>query len=407
MGPFPFIGDGESKRSELWVVTTSSPAEALLEHFPEATLRADGRVGLLWWKQQPADLAELLQVVHHALPLSLAVRPGRPKATAWHRASLKDERVFEALGAVVKEAINYAGRLFTLTGNRDVSVQLYERLDGQAPRAELVKATVRVMLDTSPGKSRAAMVERLERTLPPLMGADFAVDVAIRNLLAQVRAQPVNTVKMSAAFDAEMVRQMKGTHGAPQKQKPGAVDWASRDAVLAAVAAERWAEVSGALREQDDAHVATVCSLEAETLLLLAKGDRDFSTRLANIATALLPQNDFETVLRLYDAALEGTLHPMAAGNPLYAVQDDWHHQGVDVTRARRYLERCLPHGVKNPAVFLNAAGVFMELGEPAEALAKLELAKKHGFDVRPHRNEKSFEPLKHDPRFQKLMGLK
>jgi hypothetical protein len=318
MSPFPFIGEGASKRAEVWVVTSQQPASELAAHFPEAKLRHEGRVALLSWKAEPDELGELLQVVHHALPLSLVVRPGRVKGTAWHRASLQDARVFPALEALVKEAPSYAGRLFPLGGSRDVTVQLFEALEGRAPRAEVLTVVVRALLDANPGKSRPALTERLEEALPALVGSDFAVDVAVRYLLAQLRGVAANTVKLTAAFDAEFARQLKGTHGKAAKQKEGALDWSSRDAVLSAVAAERWDELSKALREQDDSHIETVRSLEPDTLLKLATQHRDLPTQLANIATSLLPQNEVDAVLRLYDAAIEGRLHPLAAGNPLY-----------------------------------------------------------------------------------------
>lgn len=93
-----------------------------------------------------------------------------------------------------------------------------------------------------------------------------------------------------------------------------------------------------------------------------------------------------------------------ACANPLYAVQDDNHHLGVMPERARRYLAACLPHGPENPAIFLNAAFVFMELGEPERALEALQQAKAAGVRVSAHRNERLFAPLRTLPAFVVLM---
>lgn len=420
MFPFPFLGDCESKSRvvRVWVLTDELP----LERAKGAKVRSAGPVAELTWAKAPEDLAEALAALHAQTPLLLAVRPEPTKAlTAWHAASVGDERVLPALERLARSSSEYAGAKLPLRGSRDVSVQLFKAFEGRAPRAEAFAATLKALLDASPGKARAPLRARLEDWLPRCAGFDFAVDVVIQNVLAKVRRCPANKVPMSEPYQRELQRQMKAVLD-ETSWDAATLDWARRDDVLAALAAGRWKELASSLREGDEAHVATVLSLEPDTLRALSTHGFNQATRLANIATMLmplvgtqasapagglyaLPEQRWEQVLRLFDAAIEGELMSMAAANPLFAVQDDFHHQGVDAVRARRYLERCLPHGEKNAAVFLNAAGVYMELAEPARALECLVAAKKGGFNVRAHRNEKLFAPLQHDARFQAVMA--
>ncbi len=399
--PFPFIGDGEGKAggTRLWLI--SDHAASLATLFAESVARHEGPVLELSWPTPPPRLAAHLRAAYDAAELSLVVRVGRVTGTSWHRESLKDPRVLSTLERLVQSSPQYAAQRFPLSGGRDVTAQLLRALEGRALRAEVLAATLRALLDASPGRSRAAMVARLERALPGWLGFDFGCDVVIVNLLARLRGVSPNSLATSSAFQAELARQMRAVHGAPGN---GPIDWGRRDEVLAAIAAGRWTELSASLHEANDAHVDTVVSLEHQHLLALATADRTLATRLANIAAVFLPGQQWGSALRLYDAAIEGELPAMAAANPLFAVQDDNHHLGIDAPRARRYLERCLPHGPHNPAVFLNAAFVCMELEEPERALECLAAAHAGGTDLRPYRGERLFAPLQDDARFQALL---
>lgn len=106
----------------------------------------------------------------------------------------------------------------------------------------------------------------------------------------------------------------------------------------------------------------------------------------------------------MMSAGIEGPFDARAAANPLFAVQDDNTHLGVDAARHRRFLERCLPHGAQNPTVFLNGACVAMELDEADEGLRLLALAKQHKVDVKPFKNERLFAPLRERKEFKALM---
>ncbi len=417
--PFPFLGDSATTAPSVrvWALAVDNPVERV----KGAKVRADGRVTELSWAKAPQDLAAALTAVHAQTPLLLVVNSERTRTvTAWGAASVGDDRVLPALEALASSSPSYSGLTLPLRGSRDVSVQLFKAIAGRAPRAELIAATMRALLDASPGKSRAPLRARLEDSLARCAGFEFAIDVVIQNVLGQLRKFPANTVAMSEAYQLELQRHMKAVLAVTGRR--AAIDWSVRHDVLAAMTAGRWDALASSLREGVDAHVETVLSLEPEALLALSTNGHGQPTRLANIATTLiplvgsatsavpsgllyaLPVQRWAQVLRLFDAAIEGALDPRAAANPLFAVQDDFHHQGVFVERARRYLERCLPHGEQNVAVFLNAAGVFMELGEPGRALECLVAAKRGGAHVRALRNEKLFAPLRGDPRFEDVM---
>lgn len=67
--------------------------------------------------------------------------------------------------------------------------------------------------------------------------------------------------------------------------------------------------------------------------------------------------------------------------NALYFIQRDDNGLPVDRERASRFLAAGLPHAPKNPAIFFNAACVYVELGEHEPALACIADALKHGYD--------------------------
>src|SRR5687767_2570213 len=86
----------------------------------------------------------------------------------------------------------------------------------------------------------------------------------------------------------------------------------------------------------------------------------------------------FDVILAFPDLALEHY------ANALWVVQRDNTGLPVDAERSRRYLKACLPHAPKNPTLYINAAGVCMELAQPDDVIKNLLLAAQHGVDVRP-----------------------
>lgn len=339
-------------------------------------------------------------------PLLLCVREGRTTArTDWHSESALDARVLQVLSKLMQEATTYPAPDLA-PGEWKPPANMYtsmlDALEGEALVAELLGATLKALLEGLRSKDRMGLVDQLEEVLPTWIGQTFATDVVIQNLLAKLRQVPPNVVDMPAKFHSEFSRQLKRQYG-PLYNTAQTIDWSQREQVVAAIESQKWLELTRSLRDDNDAHVATLLSLSPEQLLGLVRGPVQ-TTRIANIATRLLSENRIFESLTLYDAVIERPMDPRVASNPLFAVQDDNHHQGVDAKRQRRYLKRCLPHGPENPAIYLNAACIYVELEEPERALEHLVLAKEGGYDVRRHRNERLFEPLRENPTFLKLM---
>lgn len=92
--------------------------------------------------------------------------------------------------------------------------------------------------------------------------------------------------------------------------------------------------------------------------------------------------------------------------NALWVIQNDNSKLGTQPKRAKRYLEACLPHGPKNPAVYFNAACVLFELGDHDGALSQIENAKAHNYDrLENVRDEKLLAPLRSHPRFEAVFA--
>ncbi|MEU9337969.1 hypothetical protein AB0D49_33210 [Streptomyces sp. NPDC048290] len=91
---------------------------------------------------------------------------------------------------------------------------------------------------------------------------------------------------------------------------------------------------------------------------------------------------NFAQALTIYDAVIEAPadrMTPVIYQEALWAVQTDNNHLPVQPERARRYLRASLPHGPENPAIFYNAACVWIELGELEETLGCLRRARERG----------------------------
>lgn len=386
MKPFPFLGhrSGGATQIVIWqVLPDGSPKRKTYRVLPRDADRWD--VLLAVWKGKTAA------------------------ASPWHHESLSDDRVFSALAALVRAAPNYIPQTTArLTGRGDVADGLYAGLAGRAPRAETLRDAVLAMRGAGKSPMRAVVDDLLLERLPALLGFEFECDLVIHHLQALISEVKANTVPRSTRFTdalAERVRQIH--HEASLALEPGALDWSKPTRVTAAIAAEQWAQLAEGFRETEPAHVTTLLSLGHAQRVALARLQPMFALRMANAAALMLPRGDFVDALALYDAALEGELPAAVLANPLYAVSDDNNHLGLELerTRAGRYLERCLPAGARNAGVFLNAAPVFMELGEPDRAVEMLKKAKAGGVDVKAFRNEVLFVPLRDRPDFKSIIG--
>lgn len=410
--PFPFPGHGEASTRTLrvWLVARDSEVSERLAAecsslAPTATIRHDGPLLEI---RSTKDAAKLLAWLEELKDVALVVRSARVKGSAWHRASLRDPRLFEVLATVLRAAPEYLSPHGTfLFGTQDVITLMFEAIEGRAPRAEVLAAVLRVLLDTAPGKARAVLMDQLLEQLPALMGFDFDADVVLRHTLAGLLKKSPHSISVPPQF-AEALAHRLGTRLSAVTEHPplvGDLDWADVGAVGAAIRYGEF-ELLGHLDEAEESHARTLLELPSETLRALAMSSTAMATRIANVAALRLPRGLFAEALQLFDAAVEGELMAGAAANPLFAVQDDNHHLGLDEARARRYLERLLPMGPENPTVFLNASFVFMELGEPDRAMAMLGEAKARGLKVKQHRNEGLFAPLRDRADFNALMKL-
>ena len=129
--------------------------------------------------------------------------------------------------------------------------------------------------------------------------------------------------------------------------------------------------------------------------------------QLAEAALQLAQRRSYHEALRVFDAIIElGDLEPAHYCNALWVVQRDNTQLEVDAARSRRYLAACLPHAESNPAIHLNAAGVYAELEEPEKAIEQLRLARERGVDVAPFLDEPLFAGLTKHPRWSELSSV-
>lgn len=94
------------------------------------------------------------------------------------------------------------------------------------------------------------------------------------------------------------------------------------------------------------------------------------------------------------------------ACNATWAVQADNNKMPVDAQRARNYLAKCLPYAPSNPAIYLNATCIAVELGDINEALNYTSLAKRCGYQgMQAFVDEPMLAPLRNHPRFAQALA--
>ncbi|MBN9160236.1 MAG: hypothetical protein BGO98_11315 [Myxococcales bacterium 68-20] len=140
---------------------------------------------------------------------------------------------------------------------------------------------------------------------------------------------------------------------------------------------------------KSEQHLRSVLALTDEERLGLVPPPTDAQLTAYRLVEVLcmfahrrLCEGAFSDALCFYDFLTlvprhhDGTLYQ----NALYAVMDDNHHLGVMPERARRYLERCLPNAPRFPAIFYNASGVWLELGDADASIACVRDAIRYGY---------------------------
>ncbi|HMK47223.1 MAG TPA: tetratricopeptide repeat protein [Methanocella sp.] len=103
----------------------------------------------------------------------------------------------------------------------------------------------------------------------------------------------------------------------------------------------------------------------------------------------LMKKTDFPVTRRLFEIALDITTSRSGTNNnnnislfcnALWVMQKDNTGLPVDREMNEKFLEKCLPHGPKNPAIYFNAACLHVEMDEYDKALECIGLAKKHDY---------------------------
>jgi len=143
---------------------------------------------------------------------------------------------------------------------------------------------------------------------------------------------------------------------------------------------------------------------EIEDALARCHESAALRNRLADAAADFIQRKRYAEALRIFDAIVElGGLAPAHYCNATWIVQKDNTGLELDAARSRRYLAACLPHAPGNPAIHLNAAAVFTELGEIDDAISQLIAARDRGVDVTPFLGEPLFAPLRRHARWSEL----
>ncbi len=157
-----------------------------------------------------------------------------------------------------------------------------------------------------------------------------------------------------------------------------------------------------------------------------ANSDAAFATTLANNALAAAQAGNIAQALAAFDVVVDmapqnvGNVQvaPLIDGKPTgqqlevnaqsswacnatWAVQADNNKLPVDPKRARHYLTKCLPYAPSNPAIYLNATCIAVELGDLTQALAHTANAKRCGFsNMQEFQREPLLAPLRNHPGF-------
>ncbi|QRK08590.1 TIGR02996 domain-containing protein [Archangium violaceum] len=143
-----------------------------------------------------------------------------------------------------------------------------------------------------------------------------------------------------------------------------------------------------------------------EQALATCQDSEELRTGLAEAATLLVRRHRYSEAVRIFDCLVEfPDLPSFAYCNALWVAQKDNTGLPVEARRSRRYLAACLPYANANPPIHLNAAGVFMELGETDAALLQLLLAASKRVDIQRHLAQPQLQPLKAHPRWPELIA--
>lgn len=121
-------------------------------------------------------------------------------------------------------------------------------------------------------------------------------------------------------------------------------------------------------------------------------------TRPGQIGHKLATSGNFRAAWAVFDLLPSDVWNSNAHANALWAIQADNSGLGVQPERAKKYLEKALPFGTRNPTIFYNAACVFIELGNVPACLVSIQNAVRFS-------NHQLDEAMRSEPLFAKLVG--
>lgn len=114
----------------------------------------------------------------------------------------------------------------------------------------------------------------------------------------------------------------------------------------------------------------------------------DFANNLGAYAYKLHGLDHWPHIIELYKMALDIKTNQTCSENlqlycnALWVLQND--NTGLPVNRMLNeyFLTKCLPHGAANPAIFFNAACLWVEMNDFDKALENVKLAHKYEYDM-------------------------
>jgi tetratricopeptide (TPR) repeat protein len=339
--------------------------------------------------------------LHSRIPLALVVRrAGKASLSDWHFESVSNvNALMEVLSSFARRSIDYAPRKAKIDGG----------IIGGGKIGRFFEETVAALEFQMSAEQSSILFDLLQEKLPTLSGRNFELDVALRNVLSTRRQVSLASIEMPEAFHKTFLEITKRHHKEAESWSTKGVekqsDWSSVAGVRSQLAsAVKRGKLECLFEASNEAHVELFLSLSLEEQVQLCN-TKQMATRLCNAATFAIYRNDYETALKLYDCVMQApSIDANAAANPLYVVQNDNSHLGIMPERAKVYLSKCLPYAKQNPAVELNASGVYMELEQFDEAMACLMRAAASGYDVKNHLNDALYIALRERAEFKALM---
>lgn len=121
----------------------------------------------------------------------------------------------------------------------------------------------------------------------------------------------------------------------------------------------------------------------------------------------------YELALGIKVKTITTDLHLSTYCNALWVLQNDNTGLPVNQKLNQAFLEKCLPFGPKNPAIYFNALCLYVEMNDLDQAFTCLKFVKKYEFKfinegeydmlIKQLKTEKLFIKLRHDVRYKEI----